>query len=82
MKAYGEIPGRIKTGLKLARGKSKDYRPDLKQLVFTLSVSSDGAVPVHYKMYPGNRSDDTTHIETWKESKTFKEGLRSVKTEN
>ena len=65
VKAYGKIPGRTKTGLKLAQGNSKDHRPDLKQLVFSLSVSSDGAVPVHYKTYPGNRTDDTTHIETW-----------------
>ncbi len=30
-----------------------------------MSISSDGAVPVHYKTYPGNRTDDSTHIETW-----------------
>ena len=65
VKAYGKIPGMTSTGLKLAHGKSKDHRPDLKQLVFSLSVSSDGAVPVHYKTYSGNRTDDTTHIETW-----------------
>jgi transposase len=41
------------------------HRPDLKQLVFSLTVSSDGAVPVHYKAYPGNRTDDTTYMETW-----------------
>jgi hypothetical protein len=63
VKAYGKIPGRTKTGLKLAHGKSKDHRPDLMQTVFSLSVSSDGAVPVHYKTYSGNRTDDTTHIE-------------------
>ena len=65
VKAYGKIPGTTKTGLKMANGKSKDHRPDLKQLVFSLTISSDGAVPVHYKTYPGNRTDDTTHIETW-----------------
>lgn len=65
VKTYGKIPGTTKTGLKMARGVSKDHRPDLKQLVFSLTVSSDGAVPVHYKAYPGNRTDDTTHIETW-----------------
>lgn len=65
VKAYGKIPGTTRTGLRLARGNSKDHRPDLKQLVFTLTISSDGAVPVHYKSYPGNRTDDTTHIETW-----------------
>lgn len=65
VKACGNIPGTTSSGLELRRGKSKDHRPDLKQLVFTLSISSDGAVPIHYKAYPGNRTDDTTHIETW-----------------
>ena len=65
VKTYGKIPGVTKTGLRMAKGVSKDHRPDLKQLVFSLTVSSDGAVPVHYKAYPGNRTDDTTHIETW-----------------
>lgn len=65
VKAFGNIPGKTITGLELKKGNSKDHRPDLKQLVFSLSVSSDGAVPVHYKCYPGNRTDDTTHIETW-----------------
>ncbi len=65
VKAFGEMLGKTITGLELKRGNSKDHRPDLKQLVFSLSVSSDGAVPVHYKCYSGNRTDDTTHIETW-----------------
>ena len=65
VKAFGEMFGKTVTGLELKRGNSKDHRPDLKQLVFSLSVSSDGAVPVHYKCYSGNRTDDTTHIETW-----------------
>ena len=65
VKAFGRIPGKTSTGLELKQGNSKDHRPDLKQLVFCLSISADGAVPVHYKSYPGNRTDDTTHIETW-----------------
>jgi transposase len=65
VKAYGKIPGKTITGLELLRGNSKDHRPDLKQLVFSLTISSDGAVPIHYKTYPGNRTDDTTHIENW-----------------
>lgn len=52
--------------VKLCRGFSKDHRPDLKQLLYTLSVSADGAVPVHYKTYDGNQSDDGTHLETWR----------------
>ena len=65
VKAYGKIAGTTRDGLKMANGKSKDHRPDLKQLLFSLTISSDGAIPVHYKTYPGNRTDDTTHIETW-----------------
>jgi len=65
VKAYGKIAGVTKDGLKMARGNNKDHRPDLLHLVFSLTISSDGAVPVHYKTYPGNRTDDTTHIETW-----------------
>jgi transposase len=51
--------------IQLIRGFSKDHRPDLKQLIYSLSVSADGAVPVHFKAYPGNQSDDGTHWETW-----------------
>jgi len=65
VKAYGDYPGKSASGLALKRGHSKDHRPDLKQLVFSLSISADGAVPVHHKVYAGNRTDDTTHIETW-----------------
>ena len=65
VKAYGKIPGVTKNGLKMANGNNKEHRPDLAQLVFSLTISSDGAVPIHYKTYPGNRTDDTTHIETW-----------------
>jgi transposase len=65
---YEDANGDKKRGketLKITRGHNKDHRPDLKQLVFDLTVTSDGAVPIHYKGYDGNRTDDTTHIETW-----------------
>jgi len=65
VKASGKYTGKTKSGFELKKGKSKDHRPDLKQLLFSLSISADGAVPIHYKSYPGNRTDDTTHIETW-----------------
>jgi transposase len=47
-------------------GHNKDHRPDLKQLVFSLSVSSDFAVPLYFKVFDGNITDDTTHIDNWK----------------
>jgi transposase len=50
-----------------ARGHSKDHRPDLKQLVWILTVSADGAVPVTYKLADGNTEDSTTHVATWEE---------------
>ena len=65
VRACGKYPGKTKTGFQLNRGNSKDHRPDLKQLLFALSIAGDGAVPVHYKCYPGNTTDDKTHIETW-----------------
>jgi transposase len=52
-------------GIQLRRGFSKDHRPDLKQLVYSLCVTSDGAIPIHYKGYDGNQTDDATHWETW-----------------
>ncbi len=33
--------------LRIVHGYNKDHRPDLKQLVWSLTVSGDGAVPVH-----------------------------------
>jgi transposase len=46
-------------------GYNKDHRPDLKQLLFSITISNDGAVPVHCKTYDGNVTDDQVHIETW-----------------
>ena len=46
-------------------GHNKDHRPDLKQLLFILTLSHDGAVPVHFRACSGNVTDDQTHRETW-----------------
>ena len=65
VKTTGRMPLKSRSRLSFEYGHSKDHRPDLKQIVFSLTISADGAVPVHCKTYPGNRTDDTTHIETW-----------------
>ena len=44
---------------------SKDHRPDLKQLVWILTVAADGAVPIAYRLADGNTTDDPTHVPTW-----------------
>ena len=51
--------------LRVTYGHNKDHRPDLKQLLFVLTISADGAVPVHYRAMDGNINDSTTHVETW-----------------
>lgn len=46
-------------------GYNKDHRPDLKQLLYSVTISADGAVPLHCKLYDGNTTDDAVHIDTW-----------------
>ncbi len=52
--------------LAITWGHNKDHRPDLKQLVYILTISDDGGVPVHFRATSGNTTDDQTHVETWK----------------
>ncbi|HUT61394.1 MAG TPA: IS1634 family transposase [Phycisphaerae bacterium] len=51
--------------LAITFGHSKDHRPDLKQLLFILTVTADGGVPLHFRAQSGNVTDDTTHRDTW-----------------
>jgi transposase len=60
-----------KATVRIARGHSKDRRPDLKQLIWILTVSVDHALPVAYRLADGNVCDESTHIQTW-------EGLRAL----
>lgn len=45
----------------MTHGVNKDHRPDLKQLVLGMSVTSDGAVPLVHEIYDGNQTDDRLH---------------------
>jgi transposase len=56
---------RGKPTVEVTYGHNKDHRPDLQQLLMVLTISRDGAVPVHYNALAGNTSDSTTHIGTW-----------------
>jgi transposase len=51
--------------LAITFGHNKDHRPDLKQLLYILTVTEDGGVPIHFRVASGNTSDDQTHRETW-----------------
>jgi hypothetical protein len=46
-------------------GHNKDHRPDLKQLLYILTVARDGGVPVQFRVDSGNVTDDPTHRATW-----------------
>lgn len=66
--AYENADGSPQRGRKTVRitfGHSSNHRPDLKQLLWSLTVTSDGAVPIHYRVYDGNTNDSPTHRETW-----------------
>lgn len=73
--AYRSADGRVKRGRRTVRaafGYSKDHRPDLKQLLWILTVSADGAVPVHYRVADGNTNDAPTHRESWEAVRALK----------
>jgi len=55
----------------ITSGYSKDHRPDLKPLLFSLTTSADGGIPVQFRCGDGRTNDSQTHIETW-------EALRAV----
>ena len=57
---------RGKLRLAITHGHNKDHRPDLKQLLYILTISRDGAVPVHFRVDNGNATDDRSHLQTWK----------------
>jgi transposase len=52
-------------------GFSKDHRPDLKQLLFVLTTTGEGGVPVQFRCQDGQTNDAVTHRDTW-------EALRAV----
>lgn len=51
--------------LAVTHGHNKDHRPDLKQLLYILTVARDGAVPVQFRVESGNATDDRSHQGTW-----------------
>jgi transposase len=57
------LRGRLR--LAVTWGHNKDHRPDLKQLLYILTVTRDGAVPVQFRVQSGNATDDRSHRATW-----------------
>ena len=68
--ACAQADGRSRGGKATAaivHGHNKDHRPDLKQLLWILTATADGAVPVAYRVVDGNTPDDRAHVHTWDE---------------
>jgi transposase len=65
--AYAQQPAAEQAGRppRITFGYNKDHRPDLKQLLYSITITADGAVPVHCKTYDGNTTDDQVHLDTW-----------------
>src|SRR5438105_4669545 len=64
---YAGQPPADQTGRppRITFGYNKDHRPDLKQLLYSVTITADGAVPVHCKVSDGNTTDDQVHADTW-----------------
>src|SRR3954452_21453959 len=56
------LRGRLR--LAVTWGHNKDHRPDLKQLLYILTVTRDGAVPVQFRVESGNATDDRSRPST------------------
>lgn len=72
--AYEQARGQARYGQDTHRitfGHNKDYRPDLKQLLWILSTTADGSIPLWCHIEHGNTADDQTHIGTWETLRTL-----------
>lgn len=57
--------GKTGQSIKITFGHSKKHRNDLKQLIWSMAVSSDSCFPLFQKAYSGNTADVTTYVEQW-----------------
>ncbi len=62
--AYSSATGDSPAAPRVRFGHAKE-RPDLAQLIYLLTVSADGYVPITYRLADGNTPEDPTHISTW-----------------
>ena len=63
---YGDANNnRTKQSIQVTFGHSKKHRKDLKQFIWSMSVSSDHAFPLFQQAYSGNTADVKTYVEQW-----------------
>lgn len=75
---YDSAGAEIEKGgnFKITHGYSKNHRPDLKQLVLSLTTTGPASFPVWLEALSGNSSDKENFIHTIEASKKFQEQLR------
>lgn len=61
----GRYENQVPEAIQLRRGHNKDFRPDCLQIVYGLNITADGNIPLTFKLFDGNQSDDNTHIPNW-----------------
>jgi transposase len=57
--------------IKIIKGYSRDHRPDLKQFILDLIVSSDGDIPLFLRVADGNENDKAVFGKIAKEYKSM-----------
>ena len=63
---YGNAENnKTEQSIQITYGHSKKHRNNLKQLIWSMSVSSDHAFPLFQQAYSGNTADVTTYVEQW-----------------
>jgi len=63
---YGDADNnKTEQSIQITYGHSKKHRKDLKQFVWSMTVSSDHAFPLFQQAYSGNTADVTTYVEQW-----------------
>ncbi|MCP3921991.1 MAG: IS1634 family transposase [Desulfobacterales bacterium] len=63
---YGDCNNnRTDKSIEITFGYSKKHRKDLKQFIWSLSVSTDSAFPLFQQAYSGNTADTDTYVKQW-----------------
>lgn len=63
---YGDADNnKTDKSIRITFGHSKKHRKDLKQLIWSMSVSSDHAFPLFQQAFSGNTADVSTYVQQW-----------------
>lgn len=65
--------------IEITHGHSKDYRPDLKQVVLSLVVNGPSAIPIFMEPLNGNNSDKNSFHDTIEKVNAFKKQINLEK---